>query len=81
MTNDEKAEQMVQSYCVPIKHWIKHDLISVMEWKDKEYNAQKQQLIDIAVDWLDNRLIDQKKITEYTLQGILSDFKKFMKKC
>lgn len=77
MTNSEKARELCKLYQTNRASLFQH-LLAMAEWKDEQFEAEKQQLIKKACEWLkDNgRNYHSAYATE---DRLIADFKKAMK--
>lgn len=57
MTNEEKAKQIADAYAAEeARVLIYSDTMKMAQWKDSEFEKEKQQLIDDACEWWKNEL-------------------------
>ena len=82
-TNEEKAREIAKEYSRPYGFGLNNDssvecyqsALQAMEWKDEQHEKEKQQFIEKACKWLDDKR-DLYFAESFTF--ILGDFKKAM---
>ena len=62
MTNDEKARELSDSrHCIGLTCEQCRDIVAIKmaQWKDEQFAAQKNELIENACSWLENIIFDK----------------------